>query len=100
MEAKRLAEAAEACAVGLQPLNLDAEGDIVAALDPLQGIDNGVAVGGHGTGAGCGRPVGGYIRAVCVVEGDGRHAIRGISWWQVENTRGGRVFAQWHCGGL
>ena len=35
-----------------------------------------------------------------MVEGDGRHAIRGVSRRQVENTRGGGVFTQWHCGGF
>src|ERR1039458_6370206 len=89
--AHRLAIAADGriSVVGFEPLHLDSELDVVAAMGPLQVVDNGVAVLGGGAGIGGGRPIGGELGGAAVsVEGDNGHIVGGIAVRQVVDARG------------
>ena len=90
-QGQRIAESAVVSAVGLIPRNLDTEGDVVAALDPLQRVLQDKGVGGLGTGVGGGIPSGatgirfrgGNLRTAARPEGHRGHAGRSVARRQI-----------------
>ena len=88
-ESQATAEASVGPSVGLQPLRLGAEDEVMAVLDPVQVVQDGEGIGGDGAGAVGRRPVAGRRTAA---KGDDGHVGCGIAWRRIGDADGASVF--------
>ena len=86
-EGQNVTEAREASSVGLQPLYLKPEGDVMPSLHPLQVVDCGKGVGGQRAAVWIGVPVAWLYWPDSFGEGDRGHAHGGVACGEIRNSR-------------